>query len=98
MDALSWRRTDRSARVRYLARRPEYARELRLFSAACCRRVWDRLSDARSRASVEVAERLADGLASESEAHSAAQAAQAACRKALAAYTPAGRGMSAHEQ
>src|SRR5262245_31703873 len=98
MDALSWRRTDRSARVRYLARRPEYARKLRLFSAACCRRIWHRLADRRSRAAVEAAERLADGLASESEVRSAAQAAQRCYLDAVAAYVPARPGMSAQEQ
>jgi hypothetical protein len=40
-------------------------RKFLLFSCASCRRVWDRVTDVRSRHAVETAERSTDGLASE---------------------------------
>lgn len=51
-------------------------RRLRLFGVACCRRVWSRFARPESRRAVEVAERFADGLASEDERAQAASAAR----------------------
>jgi hypothetical protein len=71
--------TDPHAMLDYLREIGEpSARKVRLFAAACCRRVWGHLKDRRSRRLVEVAEAFADGTASERRLRAAFNRAAAA--------------------
>jgi hypothetical protein len=71
--------------IEYLRRSKRHGtseRKLRLFSCACCRRIWDFLHDRRSQGAVEMAERHAEGLAGDQELLAANGLAQAAEREA----------------
>src|SRR5947209_2902345 len=48
-------------------------RKLRLFSVACCRRIWALLPDGRCRRAVEVAQQYADGTATRAQLVAAAR-------------------------
>jgi len=81
-----WWRHDDSEVMRQDFRLEATERKVRLFAVACCRRVWHLLTDERSRRAVEIAEKFADGLASDSqraEAHRAAEDAQQAAEMSL---------------
>jgi hypothetical protein len=70
--------TDSHPMLDYLAGRGRgdwQNRKFCLFNVACCRRVWRWLTEEASRKAVEVAERFADGLATEEERQAAFTAA-----------------------
>ncbi len=61
---------------------PQHSREWRLFAVACARRVQHLMTDARSIEALDIAERHANGLATDEELDAACAAACAATRSA----------------
>lgn len=77
-------RTDPKGMVDFVTEKAS-DRKKRLFTVACCRRIWSLMGDSRSTIAVEVAERFADGLANRRERKTAGDAALAAREDADAA-------------
>lgn len=69
-------------------------RRLRLFACACCREMWEYLSDERSRQVVEIAERMADGRATQEELTAAKASAETAQAEAEVVANNAMRAMN----
>jgi hypothetical protein len=84
-----WRAATQTLMMLNYLRGKASARKLRLFGTACCRRVWHLLADERSKTAVEMAERYADGEASERQRGAAWRAARMALREvATRHYAP----------
>jgi hypothetical protein len=67
--------------IEFLCELPATDRKLRLFGVACCRQVWNLLTEDCFRAAVELAERFADGKASKKELADAKKASGAALER-----------------
>ena len=89
MSDADWLRYADSAPMLDYLRGNTTARELRLYAAACCRAIWPMLTDSRSRAAVEAAERSCDGSVAEADLAAIREAAKAAVPSGGPAFRPA---------
>jgi hypothetical protein len=64
---IAWHSCNRLFEMLHLSDERTDDRKRRLFAVASCRRLWHLFADGRSRRAIDVAERFADGLASEQE-------------------------------
>ncbi len=74
---------------------PQYAREWRLYAVWCARQVQHLMTDARSLTAIDVAERHANGMATDEELAAARAAARGAARAADASAWGAARAADA---
>ena len=87
MDETEWLRGAAPVRMLQFLQDRVSERKLQLFAVACCRAVWEVFRDDTSRTAILVAERYAEGLASEEER----SAARSACVHRAAAWACANR-------
>ena len=84
MTEAEWMACENPAPMLALLKGKVSERKLRLFATGCCRRIWDLLTDPRSREAVEVAERYADERCNEEDLARAALEALVVRRAAVA--------------
>jgi hypothetical protein len=97
MDEDEWQTCNDPISMLHTLRGISSMRKLRLFACACCRRVWQELSDDRSRSVVEVAEKFADDRVGAKEldvAREAAYSVHANTTSPDSGFPDAAKGMS----
>jgi hypothetical protein len=78
MTELEWWNSDHPYMMLWSLKGKDSDRKMRLFAIACCRRIWHRLSDPRSRRAIEIAERYVESKVRNLERESARREARAA--------------------
>jgi hypothetical protein len=94
MTEAEWLAATDSVPMEVFLRRATSDRKMRLFACACCRAFWPAFTDPRSRRSIELAERFADGLVDRPElrpTHAQAEAAWSLEALACVASHPVAR-------